>query len=117
MLLCAGANPTFLNDRKETPLDTLRLYNPDNHTGIALLEGALLEPQRTLLLAKAREINDANHAIAKAIEDAQRKVLASAPTFLRGRVQEQQQQQQQRQHVLLGPPLPRVELHHGQFCF
>jgi hypothetical protein len=109
MILCAGADPTILNDDQETPLDQLRRLRSDNHAGIALLKRAAVEPQRSFLLAKAREINDANYAIVKAKEDAQRKVLASAPTFLRGRVQEQQQQQQQQQ--LLGPPLARVELH------
>jgi hypothetical protein len=93
MLLCAGANPTILNTHKETPLDTLRRNDRNNHTGIALLERA----QFMVLLAKPRAINDANHAITKAKEDAQRKVLAAAPTFLQGRIREQQ-------HLLLGPP-------------
>jgi hypothetical protein len=50
-----------------------------NLAAIALLEGFLKEPERTSLLAKAREINDANHAIAKAKVDAQRNLLTSAP--------------------------------------
>jgi hypothetical protein len=110
MLLSAGANPTILNAHEETPLDTLHRYDHDNHAIIALLERAMTEPQRTLLLAKARTINDANHDIAKAKEDAQRKVLAAAPIYLQTRVREQQQQKQQQQQ-LLGPPLSRVELH------
>jgi ankyrin repeat protein len=107
MLLCAGASPTILNSDQKTPLDYLRRFDCDNHTGIALLERALAEPHRILILAKAREINDANHAIAKAKEDAQRKVLAATPACLRERVREQQQQQQ----LLYLPRLPRVELH------
>lgn len=63
---------------------------------------------RTFLLAKAREINDSNHVIVKAKEEAQRKVLATAPPCLRERVREQQQQL-----LLLGPPPPRVELRLG----
>ena len=100
LLIYAGANPSILNDRQETPLDILRRRNPYN----TMLTTPLVEHQRTFLLAKAREINDSNHAIAKAKEDAQRKVLAAAPPCLRGRVREQQQQL-----LLLGLPLPRVD--------
>jgi hypothetical protein len=63
---------------------------------ITLLEHAIAEPQRILLLAKAREINDVNHAIAKAKVDAQRKLLTSAPPCFQ---------------LLFLPRLPRVELH------
>jgi hypothetical protein len=104
MLICAGANPTIMNQDRETPLDVLRHDDDDNDAAIALLERA----QCIALLAKPRAINDANHAVAKAKEDAQRKVLASAPTCLQGRVREQQQQQQQQQQL---PRLPHVEIH------
>lgn len=106
MLLAAGTDPTIFNAQQETPVDTLRRLHFDNHTDIPLFERA----QFMVLLAKPRAINDANHAIVKAKEEAERKVSAAAPTWLKERLREQQQQQQQ-QHLLLGPPLPRVELH------
>lgn len=63
LLLQAGANPLLVNTFGETPLDLLCRRHPTNHATISLLEAAVVKPQRTFLLAKARHQIDSSHVL------------------------------------------------------
>ena len=105
LLLQAGADPTIHDNNGETALDIARQYN--GQESIPLLQAALVEPQRSRALFKARVLLDAPYGIDKAFTDAvknalsrgplQRAVLAAAPKYLRGRVER-------------GEELPRVKV-------
>lgn len=124
VLISHGANPFIRNQYGLRPLDMLEgISYPEKNIDIAisLLERAMAELPLTFSLAKARLMNDANHAIAKVKEDADKKsrtrgqkmrlVLAKTPIYLKERVEEgnllpsveitgpnQQQQQQQQKN-------------------
>lgn len=51
---------------KVTPLELLRKDRPNSIEAIAVLEAALVEPERTYLLCKAHHLNDISDAMAKA---------------------------------------------------
>lgn len=65
LLLQAGANPLLVNMFGETPLDVLRRVHPTRYAAISLLEAAVVEPQRTFLLAKSRHQIDTSHVLGR----------------------------------------------------
>jgi hypothetical protein len=113
LLLRADANPIILNGYRQTSLDTLRGSHPDNHDGIALFEQTVAETQRNLVLAKARQINDTNRALAKVKTETRRKILASTPISLKERVRKEQHRQQQVEQLMT--TMPRAEVHSPVF--
>jgi hypothetical protein len=84
-------------------MDLLKKYRPNDYEFIAVLQAALMEPERTFLLCKARNLNDANDATANAQskgatpEEKKQKVLAKTPVYLRERVEDER-------------PLPCIEI-------
>lgn len=110
VLIAFGGDPFLLNADGQTPLELLQAQgNDENKAAIAFLELAMAEIPRTFSLAKARMMTDANHAITKDKEEADKKrrtrsekkglVLAKTPVYLKDRVEE-------------GKPLPQVEMKH-----
>ena len=107
LLLHAGADPTIYDDVGQTALDDAQARG--HQECAALLEAALVEPQRSRLLFKARALLDAAHATHKARTDAQTKghsaavqeqeAMAAAPVYLKQRVAQAQ-------------VLPRVSIQH-----
>ena len=108
LLVQAGADPTIPNNSGETALDAAGHCN--DQLCIPLLEAALIEPQRSRLLFKARALLEAAHATHKARTDAQTKghpaplqqqaAIAAAPIYLKQRVAQAQE-------------LPRVAIQHN----
>jgi hypothetical protein len=96
LLLLNHANPLLRDSQGQTALDLLRQTGKNNPVSIARVERAM-ESQRIYSLAKARHVNDANHAIgkvkAKALKEARTraetmsKLLAETPPYLKERVQ------------------------------
>ena len=97
LLLQAGADPTIRANDGFAPLDDARAEG--HQQCIALLEGALAEPQRARTLLKARTLLDASCAIDTAHANArdkqglpragqQRAALAASPLYLKQRVTE-----------------------------
>ncbi len=120
LLLLASADPTIPNIHGDTPLDLARRKNDVQST--LLLEAAVAEPQRARSLLKARVLLDTAHHVRqvqlsndyhdhddhdgqprrmRTRGDTQRRAVASAPVYLKGRVAE-------------GRALPAVEVAEGQ---
>jgi len=120
LLLDAGADPTICSRDGSTPLDSARRHGQVH--SVALLRTAIAEPQRPRLLLKARALIDAARTIhhiqsggddgqrrqeeaaplrKRTRAESQRKALAAALTYLKGRVKE-------------GEELPRVEVVEGE---
>jgi ankyrin repeat protein len=99
LLLQAGADPTISKNIGDTPLDNARFYN--RQPCIPLLEAALIKPQCSRLLFKARALLDAAHATRKARTDThtkghpaplqQQEAIAAAPVYLKQRVAQAQE--------------------------
>ena len=99
LLLQAGADPTIRHDEGEIPLGAARCNK--HQPCIPLLEAALIEPQRTRALFKARALLDAAHATNKARTGAQAKghpaavqqqeAIAAAPVYLKQQVAQAQE--------------------------
>jgi uncharacterized protein len=96
LLLQLGADPTLRNINGKTPLDIARFLG--RQPNVALLEPAMVEPQRPRALLKARALLDAALTVPKARKDSadkgeppalqQHKAIAAAPAYLKRRVAE-----------------------------
>ena len=99
LLLQGGADPTIPDKRGDTALNAARRKN--HQCCVLHLEAALIEPQRSRLLFKARALLDAAHATNKARTIAQTKghpavvqeqaAMAAAPVYLKQRVEQAQE--------------------------
>ena len=98
LLLQADVNPTLRTRDGISPLDAAQAFS--YHVCVALLEPAMVEPQRPRTLLKARALLDTAYAVRKARSDAHdkeglrteaainRRAGAAAPVYLKQRVEE-----------------------------